>query len=60
MLIAIFISILPIGEEKSLTARRINTPLKIDGIIDEAVWKTAPVADSFVSLRPTPFQKRKT
>jgi hypothetical protein len=46
-------------EKKKLTAKRINTPVKIDGIIDEAVWKNAPVADSFISLRPTPFQKER-
>ena len=44
------------AEKKKLTAKRINTPIKIDGIIDEAVWKDAPLADSFISLRPTPFQ----
>ena len=44
------------AEKKKLTAKRINTLIKIDGIIDEAIWKDAPLADSFIAIRPTPFQ----
>jgi Domain of unknown function (DUF5916) len=43
-------------EKRKLTVKRINTLIKIDGIIDEAAWKNAPVADSFISLKPAPFQ----
>jgi hypothetical protein len=42
-------------EKRSLTAKRINAPVKIDGIIDEPVWKDAPVANKFIAIRPTPF-----
>ena len=41
--------------KKNLNAVRITKSLKLDGIIDEPEWKTAPVADKFVALRPTPF-----
>ncbi|HMO61903.1 MAG TPA: DUF5916 domain-containing protein [Ferruginibacter sp.] len=42
--------------QRSMPAVRINTPLKIDGLLHEAEWKQAPVADKFVALRPTPFR----
>ncbi len=41
--------------KRSITAKRIAATLKVDGILDEAEWKTAPVADKFIALRPTPF-----
>ncbi|MBL7702255.1 MAG: carbohydrate binding family 9 domain-containing protein [Ferruginibacter sp.] len=44
-----------VNEKRQLAAQRINSTIKIDGVLDEAVWKDAPVADKFVSLRPTPF-----
>jgi Domain of unknown function (DUF5916) len=43
------------AEKKKINAIRIYTSLKIDGIIDEPEWKTAPVADKFTTLRPVPF-----
>ena len=42
-------------EKKQLAAKRINSTIKIDGVIDEPDWKTAPVADKFIALRPVPF-----
>lgn len=47
-------------EKKKITAVRISTPLKIDGELSEPEWKTAPVADQFIALRPTPFKKEDT
>ncbi len=43
------------AEKKKITAIRIATSLKIDGVIDEPEWKTAPVANKFTALRPVPF-----
>ncbi len=43
------------AEKKKIAAQRITTSLKIDGILTEPEWKTAPVADKFTTLRPTPF-----
>lgn len=40
---------------RQLAAKRISSTIKIDGVLDEAEWKDAPVADKFVALRPTPF-----
>jgi len=42
---------------KKIAAQRFNGSIKVDGLLDEPVWKTAPVADSFVEARPTPFRK---
>src|SRR5688572_26710575 len=42
--------------QRHLTAKRINTSIKIDGVLDDAGWKDAPVADKFTELRPTPFR----
>ncbi len=41
--------------KKQLAIKRIQSTIKIDGVIDDAAWKDAPVADKFISLRPTPF-----
>ncbi len=43
--------------KKKITIKRINSTIKIDGEINEADWLNAPAADSFIALRPTPFQK---
>jgi hypothetical protein len=40
---------------KQLITVRSNAVFKIDGVLDEPAWKTAPVATNFVELRPTPF-----
>jgi hypothetical protein len=41
---------------RQLTAKRITDHIKIDGVLDEPAWKTAPEADKFIALRPTPFK----
>ena len=41
--------------KKQLAAKRIQTNIKIDGVLDDAAWKDAPLADKFTALRPTPF-----
>jgi hypothetical protein len=40
---------------KQLIAARTDGVFKIDGVLDEAAWKAAPVATDFIELRPTPF-----
>ena len=52
VIVGIFLSILCSAQEKKLAALRIHTPIKIDGNLDEAVWKQAPVADSFIANIP--------
>ena len=42
--------------KRQLTAKKINASLKIDGVLDEALWKDAPEANKFIALRPTPFK----
>ena len=37
---------------KTVTAQKITTPPKIDGILDEEVWKNAAPAKNFVELQP--------
>ena len=41
--------------KKQLAAKRIQSTIKIDGVLDDADWKDAQVADHFIALRPTPF-----
>lgn len=43
-------------EKKKLTIKRTGSLIKIDGEIQEADWKNAPVANKFIGLRPTPFR----
>ena len=45
--------------KRQLQAVRISTPLKLDGLLDEAVWQTAPVAGQFTELEPTPGRAEK-
>lgn len=37
---------------KKITAVRIDKSVKIDGILDDEVWKDIPIAKDFVELRP--------
>ncbi|WP_051719045.1 DUF5916 domain-containing protein [Hymenobacter sp. IS2118] len=45
--------------KRQLKAVRISTPLKLDGLLDEAVWQTAPIASQFTELEPTPGRPEK-
>jgi hypothetical protein len=38
--------------KKQLPAKRITTPIKIDGVLDDAAWKDVPKADKFIESRP--------
>ena len=42
--------------KKSLAIKKTNAVFKIDGILDEAAWKDAPLANKFVEFRPVPFK----
>ncbi len=48
--------------KRQLQAVRVSTAPKMDGLLDEAVWQTAPVATDFYELEPTPgpVEKHKT
>ncbi len=54
----LFSSIQVIGQ-KTLDATRISEEIKIDGLIDETVWKDAPLATDFTTLSPIPGQQPK-
>ena len=41
--------------KKKLTIQKTSAAIKIDGTLSEEAWKTAPMADKFVALRPVPF-----
>ena len=45
------------SEKKKLAIKKITTAIKIDGSLEDAAWKGAPLADKFVELKPTPFLK---
>ncbi|WP_026897462.1 DUF5916 domain-containing protein [Daejeonella oryzae] len=46
-------------EIKKINAIRIDKAPKIDGILDDEVWKSAPIASGFVQLRPVPGRMEK-
>jgi len=46
--------------KKKLAAVRIQSTIKIDGVLDDPGWTNAPVADKFTALRPTPFVPEST
>ena len=39
-------------KDRRLEAVRIQTPVTLDGALDEAVWRDAPVATSFLQNEP--------
>ncbi|MGI4737432.1 MAG: DUF5916 domain-containing protein [Janthinobacterium lividum] len=39
---------------RQLAAQRPATPLKLDGVLDDAAWVSAPVASQFIEQRPRP------
>ncbi len=41
--------------KKQLAAKRIQSTIKIDGVLDDEAWKGVAAADKFTALRPTPF-----
>ena len=47
------------ADKRQLRAVRISTPPKLDGLLDEAAWQTAPVASQFTELEPTPGRPEK-
>jgi hypothetical protein len=44
----------PAVARRQLAAQRLATPLKLDGLLDDAAWASAPVASQFVERRPSP------
>lgn len=43
--------------KKTIAAKRTSSPPKIDGIIDEEIWKNAPLATNFTAFQPVPDVK---
>ncbi len=41
---------------RTLAIKKTNAAIKIDGVLDDAAWKDAPVANKFTEMRPTPFK----
>ncbi|MDO7886472.1 DUF5916 domain-containing protein [Hymenobacter cheonanensis] len=39
---------------RQLAAHRTAAPIKLDGLLDDAAWQAAPVADKFIENRPRP------
>ncbi len=40
------------GRRSLLTAVRAAAPITVDGVLDDAVWQTAPAAEAFVQADP--------
>lgn len=47
------------NNRKKTTATRVSGSPKIDGVLDDDVWKNVPVCNNFFELRPTNGQKEK-
>ena len=45
---------------KQYTAARTDKPPKIDGLLDDAIWQTAPKDDRFLSTKSKPYGKPTT
>jgi hypothetical protein len=43
-----------LSSQNIVNALRINEPLKVDGVLDEAVWADAEIAKGFLTWQPTP------
>jgi hypothetical protein len=50
------------ASKRQLQALRITEGIKLDGVLDEAVWQQAPIASDFIQQRPNPGipEKQKT
>jgi len=61
LILIIFTFIASGFSQKTLEALRMNKPIKIDGLIDESIWKDAAIANGFTTISPeygkTPEQK---
>ncbi len=44
------------AQPRTLEVRRTNTPITLDGVLDEAAWKTGDVADGFIQSEPATGQ----
>jgi hypothetical protein len=42
--------------QRKIIIQKTTAKFKIDGLLDEPAWKTAPLADKFTCLRPVPFK----
>lgn len=50
----LLITVLCWGQQKNIPALRLNESLTIDGLLDEEVWRTAPLASGFIQDAPNP------
>jgi hypothetical protein len=41
--------------KKTVEIKKTKETIKIDGLLDEPIWKSSAVATNFVTLRPSPF-----
>lgn len=46
----------PLPARPSLSALRATEPIRLDGLLDEAVWQQAPAGSDFVQREPNPGQ----
>ncbi|MEJ7658837.1 MAG: carbohydrate binding family 9 domain-containing protein [Hymenobacter sp.] len=44
----------PAVPRRQLAAQRTPTPIKLDGVLDDAAWASAPVASQFTENKPHP------
>lgn len=49
----LFINFFAVAQNKQFTVKYINSPIKVDAVLDEDVWQTADVATNFWQQFPT-------
>lgn len=54
LLLCAFYSLRAQSTYKTLPAKRTSIAPKIDGILDEAIWRDAPLASNFIAFEPVP------
>ena len=54
LLMSFSLSAQTLGGEKKIVARRTSSSPKIDGVLDDEVWKDVPIATGFIENNPVP------
>jgi len=53
LLLCMFLPLYSISQTRTLEAVKTGSPIQIDGSLNEAAWKNAPVAKDFINTFPT-------
>jgi hypothetical protein len=54
LLLTVLFGFVAFGQQKKLLAHKMNSTIKMDGLLDEKAWAEAPAATDFIIYYPTP------